>query len=185
MEENALRLIELFNELFAETYNTRLIAGGDEPIYLPADHDVNYHRVVFAHGYCASVMHEVAHWCVAGAERRLLEDFGYWYRPDGRTAVQQAEFEQVEVKPQAMEWIFTHASKRKFHISADNLNGAAHDDRPFRLAVARQARHYLSHGLPARAALWSKALQQEFKGQLQLRDFYWPDEERASQEPLI
>ncbi|GAM69307.1 transporting ATPase [Vibrio sp. JCM 19236] len=26
-------------------------------------------------------MHEIAHWCVAGPKRRLLEDFGYWYEP--------------------------------------------------------------------------------------------------------
>ncbi len=185
MEDSVLRLIELFNRLFAESYNTRLIAGDDEPIYLPADHHCPYHRVVFAHGYFASVMHEVAHWCVAGAERRLLEDFGYWYRPDGRTTEQQAEFEQVEIKPQAMEWIFTRASQRKFHISADNLTGAHHDDSQFRFAVARQARYYLSQGLPTRAALWAEALQQEFKGQLALQDFYWPDEYKVGAEMTV
>ena len=99
MEQGVTRLIELFDELFAESHNTRLVAGTGEPIYLPADGQTPYNQVVFAHGHFASVMHEVAHWCVAGAERRLLEDFGYWYRPDGRTSAEQAEFEQMEVKP--------------------------------------------------------------------------------------
>lgn len=52
-------------------------------------------------------MHELAHWCIAGPERRLLADYGYWYEPDGRTEQIQAEFEKVEVKPQAVEWILS------------------------------------------------------------------------------
>ena len=176
MEHGVTRLIELFNGLFAESYNTRLVAGCGEPIYLPADNQTPYNQVVFAHGYFASVMHEVAHWCVAGKERRLLEDFGYWYRPDGRTSAQQAEFELVEVKPQAMEWIFTQASKRKFHASADNLSGDEHDDSRFRFAVAKQARHYIQDGLPERAAAWAQALGDEFGGELETDFFRWLDE---------
>jgi elongation factor P hydroxylase len=176
MEENVLRLISLFNSLFAQTYNTQLIAGTDEPVYLPANDQVAYHQLVFAHGHFASVLHEVAHWCVAGPERRLLEDFGYWYRPDGRTAQQQAEFEQVEVKPQALEWIFARACQRQFHASADNLSGTNTNDRPFRIAVAKQARTYVQQGLPERAELWAQALQKEFGGQIKHQDFYWPDE---------
>jgi len=176
MEQGVTRLIELFDELFAESHNTRLVAGTGEPIYLPADGQTPYNQVVFAHGHFASVMHEVAHWCVAGAERRLLEDFGYWYRPDGRTSAEQAEFEQMEVKPQAMEWIFSVASKRKFYASADNLNGDEHDDSSFRFAVAKQARQYVLHGLPARATSWAEALSCEFGGDLSVNQFHWPDE---------
>lgn len=176
LEAGVKDLICLFDGLFAERLNTRLIAGDGEPVYLPADHQCDYHRVVFAHGYFASVMHEVAHWCVAGPERRLLEDFGYWYRPDGRTSEQQAEFEQVEVKPQAMEWHFSQASRRQFHASADNLSGEARDDRAFRHAVSKQARAYYKHGLPARAQAWTDALQGHFGGQLSEAVFYWPDE---------
>ncbi len=36
----------------------------------------------------------------------LLPDLGYWYAPDGRIEEQQALFEQVEIKPQAIEWLF-------------------------------------------------------------------------------
>ncbi|MGC6745047.1 elongation factor P hydroxylase [Escherichia coli] len=47
-------------------FNTRLIKGDDEPIYLPADAEVPYNRIVFAHGFYASAIHEISHWCIAG-----------------------------------------------------------------------------------------------------------------------
>jgi elongation factor P hydroxylase len=96
------QLIDLFDSCFAEEFNTRLIKGDDEPIYLPADDDTPYHRIVFAHGFFASALHEISHWCVAGKARRELVDFGYWYCPDGRDAMTQSQFEDVEVKPQAL-----------------------------------------------------------------------------------
>lgn len=34
------QLIEIFNSCFADEFNTRLIKGDDEPIYLPADAEV-------------------------------------------------------------------------------------------------------------------------------------------------
>gem|GEM_PF-2261755 len=42
-------LISLFNSTF-EDYNTRLVLGDDEPIYIPAGDDTGYHQIVFAHG---------------------------------------------------------------------------------------------------------------------------------------
>lgn len=45
------QLIEIFNSCFADEFNTRLIKGDDEPIYLPADAEVPYNRIVFAHGF--------------------------------------------------------------------------------------------------------------------------------------
>lgn len=38
------QLIEIFNSCFADEFNTRLIKGDDEPIYLPADTELPYHR---------------------------------------------------------------------------------------------------------------------------------------------
>ena len=72
-------LIALFDQTFITQFNTRLVRGGDEPVYLPANATVAYHQVVFAHGYFSSALHEIAHWCIAGERRRLLEDYGYWY----------------------------------------------------------------------------------------------------------
>ena len=178
------QLIDLFNSLFAQTYNTRLVCALsdgrmgalDEPVYEPADTQRSYHQVVFAHGYFASALHEIAHWCVAGAERRLLPDFGYWYRPDGRTQSQQAEFEQAEVKPQALEWLFSMACGRTFIASADNLAGEASDDLAFRLAVSAQARAYVAQGLPTRAAQLTEQLTAVFGGQVDIKQLYWPEE---------
>ncbi len=58
---------------------------------------------------------------MAGEARRRLPDFGYWYAPDGRTAAQQQAFERVEIKPQALECLFTLACGRHFQVSQDNL----------------------------------------------------------------
>ncbi len=37
---NYEQLIEIFDSCFADDFNTRLIKGDDEPIYLPADDEV-------------------------------------------------------------------------------------------------------------------------------------------------
>ena len=134
-------LISLFNSTF-EDYNTRLVLGDDEPIYIPAGDDTGYHQIVFAHGFFSSALHEIAHWCIAGEKRRQLEDYGYWYCPDGRDEAQQADFEKVEIKPQAIEWAFTEAAGRKFQVSTDNLNGAEPDREGFTRNVAAQRTHY-------------------------------------------
>lgn len=151
-------LIALFDGLFAQSFNTRLIRGGDEPLYLPRDEQVPYHRLVFARGFFASALHEIAHWCIAGPTRRQMVDFGYWYAPDGRNAGEQKAFEQVELKPQALEWIFSCAAGSRFFISADNLAGEATDMTDFRTAVHRQVVSYCHAGLPARAAQFRDAL---------------------------
>lgn len=91
-------------------------------------------------------------------ERRKLEDFGYWYEPDGRTEEQQRLFEQVEVKPQALEWILATAANFRYFASSDNLNGQPGDTQPFKLAVYRQVQHYASAGLPKRAETLRQAL---------------------------
>lgn len=123
-------LVTLFNTLFRKSRGTELVRGGDEPEYLPAGVAGEYAQVIFAHGYFASALHEISHWCIAGEKRRQLPDYGYWYCPDGRTPEQQRAFEQVEIKPQALEWLFSVACGSGFHISVDNLDGAAPLTRP-------------------------------------------------------
>ncbi|MCZ8530113.1 elongation factor P hydroxylase [Alteromonas sp. PRIM-21] len=154
-------LIALFNSTF-EDFNTRLVLGDDEPIYLPADGEKPYHQIVFAHGFFSSALHEIAHWCIAGEKRRLLEDYGYWYCPDGRDVAQQADFEKVEIKPQAIEWAFTEAAGRKFQVSTDNLNGAEPDREGFTRNVAAQLEAYKANGFPPRAERFIQALSSEF-----------------------
>lgn len=157
-EPNVNELIETFNQLFKPTYNTELVLGDDEPIYLPADQENSHNRVIFAHGFYASALHEIAHWCVAGAERRKLVDFGYWYKPDGRTADEQAEFEKVEVRPQAFEWLMSVASGHKFHFSADNLGSDIGASEQFKQNVLDQVHQLLDEGMPERLSLLVSAM---------------------------
>lgn len=156
-------LIRLFNDEFRQTDNTILVRGEDEPIYLPADQEHPCHRVIFARGFYASALHEVAHWCIAGAERRRLVDYGYWYRPDGRNAEEQAEFERVEARPQALEWAFSIAAGFRFHVSADNLSGLPVDLAAFRRRVYRELCNYAERGFPPRGQRFMARLQ-EFYG---------------------
>lgn len=156
-------LIRLFDATFAENWNTRLVRGDDEPVYLPAGDEVPFHRIVFAHGFFSSALHEIAHWCIAGEKRRLLEDYGYWYCPDGRDAGQQKAFEQVEIKPQAVEWALTLSAGRQFRVSTDNLNGAEPDREAFTAAVHAQLVQYTRTGFPPRAGMLMTVLQAHFK----------------------
>lgn len=163
MKHDIQTLIRLFDRTFADSENTRLVCCEDEPIYRPADAACPYHRIIFAHGFFASALHEIAHWCVAGPERRLLEDYGYWYKPDGRSEEEQAEFERVEVKPQALEWIFSASADFHFHFSADNLSGGVGPSPAFKQAVLEQVHAYLENGLPTRAARWSQVLIEHYR----------------------
>ncbi len=158
MQHHCDDLVTLFDGCFAGDFNTRLLGGFAEPEYLPADAEQGFNRVHFTRDYFRSALHEVAHWCVAGAERRRLADFGYWYAPDGRTAEQQGAFEQVEVKPQALEWIFCAAAAHRFEVSTDNLNGESTDATPFKAKVRAQALNYLEQGLNERPARFASAL---------------------------
>lgn len=152
-------LIYLFNGLFQPRHHTVLVAGEGEPEYRPADRQCRWNRILFAHGFYASALHEISHWCIAGPERRKQYDYGYWYQPDGRSADQQAEFERVESRPQALEWILSAAAGRRFHLSLDNLNGEASGQRErFAREVHRHAHRYLEYGLPERAERFRQCL---------------------------
>ncbi len=166
-------LITIFNQCFAVKYNTQLVKGEDEPIYLPADEHRSYHALFFAHGFFSSALHECSHWLIAGIERRKQVDFGYWYAPDGRSAAQQALFQCVEVKPQAMEWILSTAAAHRFQVSIDNINGAPSETTSFKQAIYQQVKSYCEQGLSERAVLFRQALC-EFYGttkELRIADF--------------
>ena len=156
-------LITLFDDTFYQRYNTRLIKGDLEPIYIPADGTIPYHQIIFAHGYYASALHEIAHWLVAGEKRRKIEDFGYWYCPDGRDEKKQAEFENVEVKPQAIEWLLSCSAKFKFNVSADNLSGAPSNRVAFQARVHAQVLSLLKNGCNERTQLFLKVLSDFYK----------------------
>lgn len=170
-------LITIFNETFLESENTILVKGDDEPIYLPADKDHPHHRIVFAHGFFQSGLHEISHWCIAGKARRALVDFGYWYCPDGRDEKTQAEFENHEVRPQALEWLLSEAVGRKFGVSCDNLAGDFEPDRlRFQQRVQQEVMKMLTEGIPPRGAKLIAALQKFYQTPLLTRSqFKYPE----------
>lgn len=112
-------LIAQFNQWFSDK-RTILVRGAHEPEYF-APTDTAPAQIVFAHGFFASALHEISHWCVAGRKRRTLNDFGYWYAPDGRNAAEQSAFEQVEIVPQSIECLLTLMCGKRFRVSQDNL----------------------------------------------------------------
>lgn len=149
----------LFDGLFATRYRTRLVSGGDEPLYRPAENAAACHRLIFIRDYFASALHEISHWCIAGERRRQLEDYGYWYLPDGRDADEQQAFEAAEVAPQALELLFSRACRRRFHVSVDNLGDVPVDREAFRERVEARAERYRREGLPARGEAFRAALE--------------------------
>ncbi|MCG8439844.1 MAG: elongation factor P hydroxylase, partial [Pseudomonadales bacterium] len=113
--------------------------------------------------YFRSALHEIAHWCVAGDARRQLEDYGYWYAPDGRNAEQQTQFASVEVLPQAYEALFCAACGHDFRVSLDNLKGDGGDERGFAIRVYERAEALLAEGLSERVQRWCNALGQHYQ----------------------
>lgn len=179
MNHNPDDLIMLFNDLFRESFRTVLVRGSTEPEYLPFSEPDGFAQVVFAHGFFASALHEIAHWCIAGEQRRRLHDYGYWYCPDGRSPEQQQAFEQVEIKPQAIEWLFSLAAGSCFNISVDNLAGdGAADERAFRRHVCDQSAHFLAVGLPPRAQQFFDVLASFYGTADRIRDAWYHDRAR-------
>lgn len=158
---NATQITNIFNSLFIDSERTKLVGGAEEPIYLPYNAQRSVAELYFRADYERSALHEIAHWCVAGPKRREQEDFGYWYQPDGRSAQQQQAFFQVEVEPQALEWLFAIAAGIPFRVSVDNLNGEPLDTAPFRRDVQRAAQRRLVEGLPQRPAKLVTAFQKQ------------------------
>ena len=167
------RLEQVFNQCFAGRWRTRLCGGAEEPLYQPALDPEAFHTLFYREDYFASALHEVAHWCIAGPSRRQLSDFGYWYSPQERGVAEQRDFENVEVKPQALEWFFARACGFRFQVSADNLELAQQgqlDTAGFQQRVVAQARLWQQSGLPQRARIFYRALRAEFETDTALRD---------------
>ena len=151
-------LVNIFHSCFFEKYNTVLIKGEDEPLYLPADTNCPYNSLIFARGFFASALHECSHWLIAGEKRRTQVDFGYLYMPDGRSNVEQQLFQSMEIKPQALEWILSMAANYRFQVSIDNLNGAESDTYAFKLSLYNQVKAYCEKGLSERGESFRQAL---------------------------
>jgi len=158
------RLIRVFERCFHETENVRLQGGAAEPFY-KAPANGRCAVIYFREDFFASALHEIAHWCIAGEKRRQMDDFGYWYKPEGRNAKEQAEFERVEVKPQALEWCFAEACAKPFYFSADNLSAQIGPSESFKAAVRAQKAQYQQDNcaaMPKRARQFYFALLKAF-----------------------
>ncbi|WP_347330930.1 elongation factor P hydroxylase [Marinimicrobium locisalis] len=158
-------LVRLFDQTFLKSHLTRLRGGALEPLYRPASDASSgegaasdVHCIWFTRDYFASALHEVAHWCVAGHERRQREDYGYWYAPDGRTEAEQALFERVEVRPQALEWLFSRAAGWRFRPSADNLAANQGPSESFKQAIHAQVLRFCREGVSERVRAFLEAL---------------------------
>ena len=165
-------LITIFNRLFSSKYSIQLEGGADEPMYLPANSTCKNNRLIFRSDYISSALHEIAHWCLAGEKRRKLKDYGYWYHADGRSDVQQKIFEEVEIKPQALEWIFSVALNHSFNVSTDNLTEEARPSQCFLKAVSNQAHVWCVKTMPNRALMFTSALT-DFSGTDPLHSFFY------------
>ncbi len=162
----AQSLIIIFNALFAKEYNTQLMGGKDEPLYQPAvqlftNKNQPVNRIFFTQDYVRSALHEIAHWVIAGSERRKLVDYGYWYCADGRNKMQQQSFEKVEIYPQAIEWLFCNACRINFQPSSDNLNNplTASERQLFLSKIEQKKLTLTMENLPLRAAKFIGALE--------------------------
>ena len=147
-------IIAVFNKRLGGRYGVRLEGGGAEPFY-QAPKAAECGLIVFRADYSASALHEVAHWCLAGRQRRLLDDYGYWYLPV-RNAAQQAAFEAVEARPQALEALFAEAAGVDFRVSSDDV--ASLPSPAFKAQVAAE-RRLIEQQLPVRAKCFLAALQ--------------------------
>ena len=152
-------IAEVFDRCFLASHNTRLRGAAPEPLYEPATGDTPA-LIHFREDYAASALHEVAHWCIAGRERRQQVDYGYWYAADGRSEAQQRRFMRVEARPQALEWCFSQAAGLGFRLSLDNLDAppTAAQRQRFAAAVHAAAQRLRERGLPVRAQRFFSAL---------------------------
>ncbi|MEM1111754.1 MAG: elongation factor P hydroxylase [Pseudomonadota bacterium] len=151
----------IFAQCFEVSDRTLLKGGAAEPLYEPSVGEQGMNLLWYREDFFASALHESAHWCIAGAERRKQRDFGYWYAPEGRDPDAQRAFEAVEAAPQALEWLFSVAARYPFRLSADNVesqSGQVLDNTAFADAVHRRAIAWQSGGLGARAARFFDAL---------------------------
>lgn len=121
MNDNDLctNLINIFENLLP---TLSIIGGADEPYY-QAPKENEKAKIFFKEDYPRSLLHEMAHYCLAGQRRRKLDDYGFWYSPCGRNADEQSLFEKVEARPQGLEKAMCEAIGSDFSPSLDDFSG--------------------------------------------------------------
>lgn len=112
----------ILKQLFETTFEVLIVGGADEPFYQAATNQ-SPAIIYYKNNYPRSLLHEMAHYCLAGQQRRQLDDYGYWYAPCGRNADEQLAFERVEARPQALEKAFCQIISMPFCPSLDDFSG--------------------------------------------------------------
>jgi len=153
----ATEIAAVFNALFARSHRVRLAGGGEEPLYRPATAGAPA-LIRYTRDYPRSALHEAAHWCIAGAARRRLEDYGYYYQPPPRSPAERRAFVTLEARAQALEAIFAAAAGLPFAVSVDDVDNALDTEAALAAAVAGAMAEWLRRGLSDRARRFEAAL---------------------------
>jgi elongation factor P hydroxylase len=155
--------IHLFNSEFKDTEATMIAESPDEPIYLPADEINPLNRILYTKDSYTSVLHEISHWCIAGAERRKKVDYGYWYKPESQTPEEAELYKKFESKTHGIEWIFCMAAGVPFHIIPNNVAAGFEISQDLKEGVYAATLNYLNHGLPVHAEQFKKSLLKHYQ----------------------
>ncbi len=108
-----------FNAGVGRELGVQLVGGADEPVYLPR-RGSRPAWIRYARDHTASVLHELAHWCLATPAERERVDYGLQYRPPPRTLAEQRGFYRAELPVQALEKLLCAACGLDFEVSDDN-----------------------------------------------------------------
>ncbi len=151
-----------FNAHAGRVYHAHLQGGADEPLYEPARPGAPA-LIHYRQDFAQSALHELAHWCIAGAARRALPDYGYWYQPPPRNPAMRARFFAVESRVQGLERLLAHVCGVRFHVSLDDPGS---DPQDFEARVAASTRAWLMRELPARTQAVLQALEPDWRQRL-------------------
>lgn len=159
---NDREIADRFNRSAGSRYHAVLVGGAPEPLYLPAGPggpaEIRYTR-----DYAQSALHELAHWCIAGARRRGQIDYGYWYQPPPRDLAARDRFFAVETRVQGLELLFARVAGVRFHVSVDDPGS---DPGDFERHVRVEAQRWLRHGFPTRTRAVLAALGDDWERRL-------------------
>lgn len=151
-------LATLFNTIFEASHQTVVIGTEDEPHYLPKGDGRLHHYIFYTQDSYTSLMHEVAHWCRAGLQRRQLPDYGYWYQAENRPPHAQQLYVQSESKTQALEWIFCVAAGLRLQIIPENQPHSFEPSLEFKRSIYDATLNYLRLGLSDRSDRFKQKL---------------------------
>ena len=142
-----------FNRWMGRAYRVRLLGGAEEPVYLPPAPPAHERPAIirYTRDYPASALHELAHWCIAGPERRARLDYGYWYQPPPRDAAARAAFVRAEIRVQALESRLAAICGLPFRVSLDDMSSPVALADTFSRQVSGAAAAMVESRLPPRA----------------------------------